>query len=113
MVDAASMRQVEQQILCPYCGKKGHAKKDCWKWQRERGGKDDAKGKYKGDGKGKDGGKQGYGTGKEKGKHKGDGKGKDDGKGKKKKKFKKDFRRVKVLPMWCASWTLPFHHLQS
>ena len=33
MVDAASMRQVEQQILCPYCGKKGHAKKDCWKWQ--------------------------------------------------------------------------------
>ena len=34
MVDAASMRQVEQQILCPYCGKKGHAKKDCWKWQR-------------------------------------------------------------------------------
>ena len=91
MVDAASMRQVEQQILCPYCGKKGHAKKDCWKWQRERGGKDDAKGKYKGDGKGKDGGKQGYGKGKEKGKHKGDGKGKDDGKGKKK-KFKKDKR---------------------
>ena len=39
IVDAASMRQVEQQILCPYCGKKGHAKKDCWKWQRERGGK--------------------------------------------------------------------------
>ena len=31
MVDVASMRQVEQQILCPYCGKKGHAKKDCWK----------------------------------------------------------------------------------
>ena len=23
MVDAASIRQVEQQILCPYCGKKG------------------------------------------------------------------------------------------
>ena len=37
MVDAASVRQVEQQILCPYCGKKGHAQKDCWKWQRERG----------------------------------------------------------------------------
>ena len=91
MVDAASMRQVEQQILCPYCGKKGRAKKDCWKWQRERGGKDDAKGKHKGDGKGKDGGKQGYGKGKEKGKRKGDGKGKDDGKGKKK-KFKKDKR---------------------
>ena len=43
MVDAASMRQVEQQILCPYCSKKGHAKKDCWKWQRERGGKGDSK----------------------------------------------------------------------
>ena len=40
MVDAASMKQ----ILCPYCGKKGHAKKDCWKWQRERGGKGDSKG---------------------------------------------------------------------
>ena len=50
MVDAASVRQVEQ-ILFPYCGKKEHAKKDCWKWQRERGGKDDAKGKHKGDGK--------------------------------------------------------------
>ena len=70
MVDAASMRQVEQQILCPYCDKKGRAKNDCWKWQRERGGKDDANGKYKGDGKGKDSCKQGYGKGKEKGKHK-------------------------------------------
>ena len=49
MVDAASIRQVEQQILCPYCGKKGHAKKDCWKWQRERGG-GDSKGKSKSDG---------------------------------------------------------------
>ena len=38
------MRQVEQQILCPCCGEKGHAKKDCWKWQRERGGKGDCKG---------------------------------------------------------------------
>ena len=92
MVDAASMRQVEQQILCPYCGKKGHAKKDCWKWQRERGGKGDSKGKSKSDGKGKDGGKHSAGKGNEKGKHKGDGKGKDDGKGKKK-KFKKDKRR--------------------
>ena len=82
MVDAASMRQVEQQILCPYCGKKGHAKKDCWKWQRERGGKGDSKGKSKSDGKGKDGGKHSAGKGNEKGKHKGDGKGKDDGKGK-------------------------------
>ena len=91
MVDAASMRQVEQQILCPYCGKKGHAKKDCWKWQRERGGKGDSKGKSKSDGKGKDGGKHSAGKGNEKGKHKGDGKGKDDGKGKKK-KFKKDKR---------------------
>ena len=34
MVDAASMRQVEQQLLCPYCRKKGHALKDCWKWAR-------------------------------------------------------------------------------
>ena len=91
MVDAASMRQVEQQILCPYCGKKGHAKKDCWKWQRERGGKGDSKGKSKSDGKGKDGGKHSAGKGNEKGKQKGDGKGKDDGKGKKK-KFKKDKR---------------------
>ena len=91
MVDAASMRQVEQQILCPYCGKKGHAKEDCWKWQRERGGKGDSKGKSKSDGKGKDGGKHSAGKGNEKGKHKGDGKGKDDGKGKKK-KFKKDKR---------------------
>ena len=91
MVDAASMRQVEQQILCPYCGKKGHAKKDCWKWQRERGGKGDSKGKYKSDGKGKDGGKHSAGKGNEKGKQKGDGKGKDDGKGKKQ-KFKKDKR---------------------
>ena len=91
MVDAASMRQVEQQILCPYCGKKGHAKKDCWKWQRERGGKGDSKGKSKSDGKGKDGGRHSAGKGNEKGKHKGDGKGKDDGKGKKK-KFKKDKR---------------------
>ena len=91
MVDAASMRQVEQQILCPYCGKKGHAKKDCWKWQRERSGKGDSKGKYKSDGKGKDGGKHSAGKGNEKGKQKGDGKGKDDGKGKKK-KFKKDKR---------------------
>ena len=80
MVDAASMRQVEQQILCPYCGKKGHAKKDCWKWQRERGVKGDSKGKSKSDGKGKDGGKHSAGKGNEKGKHKGDGKGKDDGK---------------------------------
>ena len=91
MVDAASMRQVEQQILCPYCGKKGHAKKDCWKWQRERSGTGDSRGKYKSDGKGKDGGKRSAGKGNEKGKQKGDGKGKDDGKGKKK-KFKKDKR---------------------
>ena len=82
MVDAASMRQVEQQILS-YCGKKGHAKKD-WKRQQERSGKGDSKGKYKSDGKGKDGGKHSAGKGNEKGKQaerewKGQ-RGKDDGK---------------------------------
>ena len=65
MVDAASMRQVEQQILCPYCGKKGHAKKD-WKCSENAGCKGDSKGKSKSDGKEKE--------------QKGNGKGKDDGK---------------------------------
>ena len=47
--------------------RKGHAEKDCWKWQRERGGKGDSKGKSKSDGKGKDGGKHSAGKGNEKG----------------------------------------------
>ena len=38
---AGSMRQVEQQILCPYCSKKRHAKRLLE--MAKRGGKDDAK----------------------------------------------------------------------
>ena len=61
MVDTTSMRQVGAADSLSYCGKKGHPKRDCWKWQQERGGKGDSKGKSKIDGKGKDRGKHSAG----------------------------------------------------
>ena len=74
------------EILCDYCGKKGHKRENCWQQKRdergEKGGKGDGKGK-------KGGGKQEERKGKSPSKGSGKGeKGKEKGKGKSKKKKK-------------------------
>ena len=106
------------EILCDYCGKKGHKKENCWQKKRdergEKGGKGDGKGK-------KGGGKQGEGKGKSPSKGSGKGeKGKEKGKGKSKKKkskknkSKKKKRKDSVLTQLRvarASLRLPAKHL--
>ena len=53
----SSNRALNTDLLCDHCGKRGHLKKDCWKWKREQKSGETPKGKGKGDkgpGKGKD-----------------------------------------------------------
>ena len=47
-----SNRALNTDLLCDYCGKRGHVKKDCWKWKREQKEKEAPRGKEDQGGKG-------------------------------------------------------------
>ncbi|OLP75775.1 hypothetical protein AK812_SmicGene44377 [Symbiodinium microadriaticum] len=90
----SSNRALNTDLLCDYCGKRGHLKKDCWKWKREQKIGETPKDKGKGD--------KGPGKGKDTPKGKGDQpkgppdpKGKGKGKDQKGKPHKKKSRKVK------------------
>ena len=47
-----SNRALNTDLLCDYCGKRGHVKKDCWKWKKEQKEKEAPRGKEDQGGKG-------------------------------------------------------------